>query len=70
MSLDKTTLSDYPMTLAEVCEYTGFKARNIQYNSEIGKLRSYNRKGEGRFRRWYRSDVDAWLKGEPLQEAS
>jgi predicted DNA-binding transcriptional regulator AlpA len=58
------------MTLAEVCDYTGYKRRNIQYHSEIGSLRSFNRNGEGRFRRWYKKDVDAWLRGEPVQEAS
>lgn len=66
--MNKTDLDDYPMDLTEVCLYSGYDRRIIQENTALGHLRAYNHAGKSRFRRWYKSDVDAWLKARPVEQ--
>lgn len=60
---------NYPMTLKEVANYSRFAERTIQYHTHLGNLIGHRPKG-GRHFRWYKSDVDAWLRSEPVAEAS
>ena len=69
--MNKENIDNPPMTLTEVCEYSGFSPRTIQAEARIGNLKYYDRNGNSRFRRYYREDIDRWIKhGSSFSEAS
>ena len=61
--------SDYPMTLRQVADYVSCSVHTITMASRRGDLKFYDRGGKG-YRRYYKSDVDAWLKGQPSAKES
>ena len=68
MSLDKSQMDDYPMSFAEVCEYLGFAQTYLHTLIRKDRIKSYQPTGRRRF--FYKSDVDAFVKGEVKAEAS
>ena len=54
---------NFPMTLRQVANYASCSVHTITMASRKGELKFYDRNGKG-YRRYYKSDVDAWLKGQ------